>query len=162
MSLLRVVAGVGEVEGARGVECLAGVAGEAAVQQDGAGVAAGAGLPDRERPVVGIAEVLDAAQLDGVVVAGAEVAGQVAVGAAPGDGDFLQRGPALGGVMVDSALDQLFEAAGRHGHGFIVAVPGAPPPDLILFRALSGDQRRSSGGGSWRVRSAGTWWSWDR
>ena len=49
--------------------------------------------------------------------------------------------------MVDGAFDQFFEAPGRHGHGAIVAGPGAPPPWLILFRALSGDQRRSSEGG---------------
>ena len=95
MALPRVVAGVGEVEGAGGVECLAGVTGAAAVQQDGVGVAVAAGLPDRERPVIGIAEVLDAAELDGVIVVVAEVAGQVAAGAAPGDGDFLQRWPAV-------------------------------------------------------------------
>ena len=59
------------------------------VQQDGVGVAVGAGLPDRECPVIGITEVLDAAELDGVVVIVAEVAGQVAVGAAPADGDFF-------------------------------------------------------------------------
>lgn len=46
--LLRRLAGVGEVESAGGVECLAGVTGEAAVWQDGIGVAVGAGLPDRE------------------------------------------------------------------------------------------------------------------
>src|SRR6266542_4257652 len=86
VALLRLVADVSEVEGAGCVECLAGVAGEAAVQQDGAGVAVGAGLPDRERPLVVIAEVLDTAKLDRVVVAVAEVAGQVAVGAAPADG----------------------------------------------------------------------------
>src|ERR1019366_8841102 len=62
-ALLCVVAGVGEVEGAGGVEGLAGVAGEAAVEQDGGGVGAGAGLPDRECPVIGVAEVLDAAEL---------------------------------------------------------------------------------------------------
>jgi hypothetical protein len=75
----------------------------AAVQQDGVGVAVGAGLPDREGPLVGVAEVPNAAELDRVVVVVAEVAGQVAVGAAPGDGDFLQRRPALGGVVVDGA-----------------------------------------------------------
>ena len=68
LALLRVVAGVGEVEGAGGVEGLAGVAGEAAVEQDGVGVAVGAGLPDRECPVIWVAEVLDAAELDRVVV----------------------------------------------------------------------------------------------
>jgi hypothetical protein len=78
VALLGVIAGVGEVEGAGGVEGLAGVTGEAAVQQDGVGVAAGAGLPDRKRPLVVVTEVLDAAELDRVVVVVAEVAGQVA------------------------------------------------------------------------------------
>jgi len=114
--LLGVLGSVCEVEGAGGVEGLVRVPGGLAVQEDGLGVAVGAGLPDRERPVVGNAEVADAAERDGVVVVLAEVAGQVAVGAAPADGDFLQRGPALGGVVVDGALDQLFQAPGGDGH----------------------------------------------
>jgi hypothetical protein len=128
-----------------------------AVEEDGVGVAVGAGLPDRECPVVGVAEVLDAAQLDGVVVVFAEVAGQVAVGAAPADGDLFQCRPALGGVVVDGALDQLFEAAGRHGHGLIVAAAGVSPPVRAALRALSGDHRRQpERGRTWHGQPART------
>jgi len=116
--------------------------GEVAVEQDGVGVAVVAGLPDRECPFVVVAEVLDAAQLDGVVVVIAEVAGQVAVGAAPADGDLFQRWPALEGVVVNGAFDQLFEAPGWHGHVLIVVAAGVPPPVPVVFRALSGDQYR--------------------
>ena len=63
------VASVGEVEGAGGVEGQVGMPGGLAVLQDG----------------VGVAEVLDAAQFDRVAVVFAEVAGEVAVGAAPAD-----------------------------------------------------------------------------
>jgi len=51
------------------------VTGEAAVEQDGVGLAVGAGLPNRKRPLVVITEVADAAELDLVVVIIAEVAG---------------------------------------------------------------------------------------
>jgi hypothetical protein len=53
--------------------------------------------------MVGVAKVLDAAQLDGVVV----VLAEVAVGAAPADGDLFQGRPALGGVVVDGAFSRL-------------------------------------------------------
>ena len=105
---------------------------------------------DRERPLVGVAEELER-QTSGCCFAGAEGAGQVAVGAARADCDLFQRGPALGGVAVD-ALDQLFEAPGRHGHGFIVAgaVP-LPGPGRAGLPGPPGhspdDQPRSSGGG---------------
>jgi hypothetical protein len=89
-----VVGDVCEVEGAGGVQGLGGVAGELPVEEYRFGVTVAAGLPDRKGPVVGVAEVLDAAELDGVVVVVAEVAGQVAVGAAPGDGDLFQRASA--------------------------------------------------------------------
>jgi hypothetical protein len=110
------------------------------VEQDGFGVAVSTGLPDRECPLVGVAEVLDAAQRDGVVVVLAEVAGQVAVGAAPADGDLFQGRPALGGVVVDGAFDEVFQAPGWHGHGVIVAAYGAPPPVRVVIGALSGDR----------------------
>src|SRR5579859_3911354 len=126
------------------------------VEEDGVGVAVAACLPDSKGPLVGVAEVLDAAELDGVVVVVAEVAGQVAVGAAPGDGDFFQRGPALGGVMVDGSLDEVLEAPGGHGHGVIVAGAGVPPPGAGVHRASSGDHHRSPGGRSWRVPPART------
>src|ERR1035441_7463397 len=48
---------------------------EAAGEEDGGGVAVAAGLPDGECPFVVIAEVLDAAELDRVVVVVAEVTG---------------------------------------------------------------------------------------
>jgi hypothetical protein len=133
----------GEVEGAGGVECLVRVPGAVAVEEDGVGVAVAAGLPDRECPFAVVAEVLDAAQLDGVVVF-AEVAGQVAVGAAPADGDLFQRRPALRGVVVDGPLDQLFEAAGRHGHGLIVAAAGVPPPVQVTFPGIVGRSPRTA------------------
>jgi hypothetical protein len=138
--LYRVVAGSSEVEGAGGVECQIGVACWPPVEQDRFGVAVGAGLPDRECPLVVVAEVLDAAQLDGVVVVLAEVAGQVAVGAAPADGDLFQDWPALGRVVVDGAFDEVFQAPGWHGHTVIVAGCGAAPPVVIFMRALSGDR----------------------
>jgi hypothetical protein len=40
--------------------------------------------------------------------------------------------------VVDGALDQFLEAAGRHGHGLIVAAAGVSPPAPAPFRALSG------------------------
>jgi hypothetical protein len=63
-----------------------------AVVQYGVDVGLGAGLPDREGPLVGVAEVLDSAEFDLGVVADFEVAGEVAVGAAPGDGDLFEDG----------------------------------------------------------------------
>ena len=50
-----VLVGVGEVEGARGVEGLGRISGWLAVQEDGVGVGVGAGSPDREGPVVRVA-----------------------------------------------------------------------------------------------------------
>ena len=112
--------------------------GAVAVEEDGVGVAVGAGLPDRECPFGVVAEVLDAAQLDGVVVVFAEVAGQVAVGAAPADGDLFQRRPALGGVVVDGSLDQL-EAADGTGMASFWPLPAC----RRQFRSRSGHCRQS-------------------
>src|SRR5260221_14481973 len=129
-------------------------------EQDCVSVGAAAGLVDRERPVVWVAEVADAAEPDLVAVVFAEVAGEVAVGAAPGDGDLFQGRPASGGVVVDGAFDGVFEGLGRHGQEAIVARAGAPPPDLILFRQLSGDlpgPPEGKSGKGW-VREGGRIW----
>ncbi len=53
----------------------AGLPNRKRVEQDGVGLAVGAGLPNRKRPLVVITEVADAAELDLVVVIIAEVAG---------------------------------------------------------------------------------------
>jgi len=40
--------------------------------------------------------------------------------------------------MIDGSLDQLFEAAGRHGHGLIVAAAGVSPPVQVTFPGIVG------------------------
>ncbi len=107
------------------------MAGGMSGEQDCVSVGAAAGLVDRERPVVWVAEVADAAEPDLVAVVFAKVAGEVAVGAAPGDGDLFRAGPASGGVVVAAPSMRSL----RRLDGIVVRA-GAPRPDLILFRLV--------------------------
>jgi len=86
------------VDDGGGVEGVVGVADGLPGAEQGRGVGLGGGVVEGEAPVLVVAEVFDAAQRDLlVVVALAGPGGQVAEGAAPSDGDFLQVRVGLGG-----------------------------------------------------------------
>ena len=94
------------------------MAGGFAGAEHGGGVGLGGGVVEGEAPVLVVAEVFDAAQRDllVVIVAFTSPGDQVAEGAAPSDGDFLQVRMGEGGMVVDGPLDQVFQALGRCWH----------------------------------------------